>query len=92
MANVTYEKELTAQQEITTRLPGRGFSMDTATLTELPRETAEHHGEYEKTHPKHNWWDWYAPYMNARQQGSTPQDAAIAADLCMERLLTGVSA
>ena len=41
MANVTYEKELTAQQEITTRLPGRGFSMDTATLTELLRETAE---------------------------------------------------
>ena len=42
--------------------------MDVATLAELLRETAEHHGHYEKTHPEHNWWDWYAPYIHARQQ------------------------
>ena len=35
--------------------------MDVATLAELLRETSEHHDPYEKTHPKHNWWDWYAP-------------------------------
>jgi hypothetical protein len=35
--------------------------MDVATLAELLRETAQHHDHYEKTHPKHNWWDWYAP-------------------------------
>ena len=34
--------------------------MDIATLAELLRETAEHHDHYEKTHAKHNWWDWYA--------------------------------
>ena len=45
--------------------------MDVATLAELLRETAEHHDHYEKTHPKHNWWDWYAPYLSARQNGST---------------------
>ena len=31
--------------------------MDVATLAELLRETAQHHDHYEKTHPKHNWWD-----------------------------------
>jgi catechol 2,3-dioxygenase-like lactoylglutathione lyase family enzyme len=74
-------------QEITTRLPGRGLSMDVATLTELLRETAEHHGEFEKTHPKHNWWDWYAAYINAREQGTTAEDAAAVAGLDMEKLL-----
>ena len=60
--------------------------MDVATLAELLHETAEHHGHYEKTHPEHNWWDWYAPYIHARQQGSSPTDAATAADLYMEKL------
>ena len=60
--------------------------MDIPTLAELLRETSEHHGDYENTHPKHNWWDWYAPYLHARQHGSTPEDAATAADLYMEKL------
>ena len=30
--------------------------------SQLLRETAQNHDHYEKTHPKHNWWDWYAPY------------------------------
>src|SRR5437016_384321 len=35
-------------QEIKTRLPGRGLSnSDVASLTELLRETEEHHGKYE---------------------------------------------
>src|SRR5262245_3831028 len=48
-------------QEITTRLPGREWEqkrtqpMDVATLGELLHETEQHHGEYEKTHAKHNW-------------------------------------
>jgi hypothetical protein len=33
-----------------------------AELADLLRETAEHHDPYEKTHVKHNWWDWYAAY------------------------------
>ena len=60
--------------------------MDIATLAELLHEAEQHHGPYEKTHPKHNWWDWYAPYINARQHGSTPEEAATAAGLYMENL------
>ncbi len=53
--------------------------MNVATLAALLRETAEHHGQYEKTHAEHHWWDWYAPYLNARQNGSCPEEAAAAA-------------
>ena len=63
-------------QEITTRFPGRGLSLDVATLTELLRETEEHHGEYEAKAAKHHWSTWYAAYIVARQQGKTPEQAA----------------
>jgi len=74
-------------QEITTRLPGREWKSaqtDVATLAELLHETAEHHDHFEKTHGKHNWWEWYAPYLSARQKGSNAEDAAAAADHYME--------
>jgi catechol 2,3-dioxygenase-like lactoylglutathione lyase family enzyme len=71
-------------QEITTRLPRREWkssqAMDVATLAELLHETEQHHGQYEKTHGKHNWWDWYAPYLHARLNGSSPEEATAAAD------------
>jgi catechol 2,3-dioxygenase-like lactoylglutathione lyase family enzyme len=79
-------------QEITTRLPGRewkltrGRTIDVATLAELLRETEEHHGHYEKTHAEHHWWDWYAPYLSARQNGSSPEEAAAAADRYMKEV------
>ena len=60
--------------------------MDIPTLAALLRETAEHHDHYEKTHAQHNWWDWYAPYLSARQQGSNPEEAATAADCYMEKV------
>ena len=60
--------------------------MDIATLAELLHETAQHHDHYEKTHPKHDWWDWYAPYIEARQRGSTTEEATTAAGLYMEKL------
>jgi catechol 2,3-dioxygenase-like lactoylglutathione lyase family enzyme len=63
-------------QEVKTRLPGRGFSLDVASLTELLRETEEHHGKYEPTAPKHHWSEWYAAYMVARVRGRTPEEAA----------------
>ena len=63
-------------QEVKTRLPGRGLSMDVATLTELLREAEKHHGEYEPTAPKHHWSGWYAAYIVAREQGRTPEEAA----------------
>ena len=80
-------------QEVKTRLPGREWeemrarAMDVATLAELLHETEEHHGPYEKTHAKHHWWDWYAPYLSARQNGSSPEEAAAAADRYMEEIL-----
>jgi catechol 2,3-dioxygenase-like lactoylglutathione lyase family enzyme len=80
-------------QEITTRLPGREWestrarATDAATLAELLRETAEHHDHYEKTHAEHHWWDWYASYLSARQNGSSPEKAAAAADRYMEEVL-----
>ena len=49
--------------------------MDVAALAELLRETEEHHGRYEPTSPKHQWSDWYAAYMVARQAGRTPDEA-----------------
>lgn len=77
-------------QEIKTRLPGRVWeprAADVATLAELLRETSEHHDRFEKTHAEHHWWDWYAPYLSARQQGSSPEEAAAAADRRMEESL-----
>jgi catechol 2,3-dioxygenase-like lactoylglutathione lyase family enzyme len=78
-------------QEITTRLPGREWekrarAMDVATLAELLHETSEHHDHYEKTHAEHHWWDWYAPYLSARENGSSPEEAAAAADRYMEEV------
>ena len=76
-------------QEITTRLPNREWSRDAdvATLAELLHETEQHHGDYEKTHAKHNWWDWYAPYLSARQNGSSPAEAAAGAKRYMDEVL-----
>jgi hypothetical protein len=79
-------------QEIPTRLPGREWkenaapAMDVAALAELLHETEQHHGQYEKTHAAHHWWDWYAPYASARQNGSTPEEAAAAADRYMDEV------
>ena len=63
-------------QEIKTRLPGRGLSLDVAALTELLQETEQHHGEYEPIAPKHHWSEWYAAYIVARERGRTPEEAA----------------
>jgi hypothetical protein len=57
--------------------------MDVAALAELLHETAEHHDPYEKSAPPHHWWDWYAAYMTAREQGSTPEEASSAAGAYM---------
>ena len=75
-------------QEITTRLPGRGFSnLDVAKLTELLRETENRHGEYEPSAPKHHWSGWYAAYVVARERGRTPDEAAKDATLHIEGAL-----
>jgi hypothetical protein len=53
--------------------------VDVAALAQLLHETAIHHGEFEAVAPPHDWWDWYAAYMNARQSGSTHEESAAAA-------------
>ena len=57
--------------------------MDVAALADLLHETSEHHGVFEAAAPRHDWWDWYAAYMVARQDGATPEDAAATADRYM---------
>ncbi len=61
--------------------------MDIASLADLLRETSEHHDPYEKSHAPHNWWDWYAAYLNAREQGRRPAEAATAAGRYMQDVL-----
>ena len=61
--------------------------MDIATLAGLLHETAEHHDPYEKSAQPHDWWDWYAAYMSARQSGSTQEEASISAGRYMEEVL-----
>jgi hypothetical protein len=49
---------------------------DIARLAALLHETADRHGSFEVVAPPHDWWDWYAAYLQARQGGSTPDEAA----------------
>ena len=70
-------------QEITERLPGRVEPTDVATLAPLLHETSEHHDRFEKAAPAHDWWDWYAAYLSAREHGSRPDEADAAADRYM---------
>ena len=59
---------------------------DIASLAELLHETAEHHDRFEKAAPPHDWWDWYAGYLYARQHGRTPDEASADADEYMAGL------
>ncbi|MFF5076562.1 bleomycin resistance protein [Actinoplanes sp. NPDC000266] len=56
---------------------------DVAALADLLHETAEHHGAFEAVAPPHDWWDWYAAYLNARQNGSTSDEAVAAGNKYM---------
>jgi catechol 2,3-dioxygenase-like lactoylglutathione lyase family enzyme len=66
-------------QEITERLPGRVEVRDSDALAQLLLETSLRHGTFEAVAPPHDWWDWYAAYMDAREHGSTPDEASAAA-------------
>jgi hypothetical protein len=57
--------------------------MDVAGLAQLLHETSERHGSFESVAPPHDWWDWYAAYIDARQGGSPPDDASAAANRYM---------
>jgi hypothetical protein len=50
-----------------------------AELAELLHETSLRHGSFEAVAPPHDWWDWYAAYLDARLHGNDPDPAAAAA-------------
>jgi hypothetical protein len=57
--------------------------MDVAALADLLHETSERHGAFEAAAPPHDWWDWYAAYMVARQGDAEPDDASASANRYM---------
>jgi len=72
--------------EITKRLPGRTWEADptdVAARAALLKDTAIHHGSFEAVAPPHDWWDWYAAYMLARQAGNGEDEAAATANRYM---------
>ena len=60
--------------------------MDVQALADLLHETSERHGAFEAVTPPHDWWDWYAAYMVARQDGSTEEEAETSAGRYMEEV------
>ena len=56
-----------------------------ATLTVLLREAEGHHGAYQAKAPKHQWVCWYAAYIDAREHGHPPAEAADIAALHVQR-------
>jgi catechol 2,3-dioxygenase-like lactoylglutathione lyase family enzyme len=73
-------------QEVTDRAPGRVEPIDNEALAALLLETAEHHGAYEAIAPPHDWWDWYAAYLDVRQRGGSSENASAAADRYMAQV------
>jgi catechol 2,3-dioxygenase-like lactoylglutathione lyase family enzyme len=74
-------------QEVSARLPGREWEAppaDAAALATLLHEAEENHGKYEPSAPKHHWWDWYAAFVVARQQGHSPEAAYREASAALE--------
>jgi hypothetical protein len=59
---------------------------DVATLAGLLRETAANHHFVEQAAAAHDWSDWYAPYLSAREHGSTSEQATAAADAYMKEV------
>jgi hypothetical protein len=57
--------------------------VDVAARAALLKDTATHHGSFEAVAPPHDWWDWYAAYMLARQAGNGEDEAAATANRYM---------
>jgi hypothetical protein len=65
---------------------GQADPGEVARLAELLHETADHHDAFEQATTPHDWWDWYAPYLDARLRGSTSEQATSAADAYMAEM------
>ena len=57
--------------------------MDVADRAQLLLETALRHGAFEAVAPPHDWWDWYAAYIDAREAGAGQDESSAAADRYM---------
>lgn len=57
--------------------------MTVTELSQLLLETSLRHEAFESAAPPHDWWDWYAAYMDAREDGNEPDEASAAADRYM---------
>ena len=66
-------------EEITEQLPGRIEMLHSGALAQLLFETAKRRGAFAGLDTPHDWWDWYAAYMDARERGSIQEEAATAA-------------
>src|SRR3978361_2394349 len=53
--------------------------MEVEDRSRLLLETSLRHGSFEAVAPPHDWWDWYAAYMDAREGGTTADEAAAPA-------------
>jgi hypothetical protein len=73
-------------QEVTERLPGRAEVHDSGALARLLFEAAKRHGAFATVAAPHDWWDWYGAFLDAREQGRTPEEAAKAAGRYMARV------
>ena len=73
-------------QEVKRRAPGRGLAKDVATSADLLREAGDQHHLYEQSAPEHHWSHWYAAYVNARQEGSTSEEAFKIAGVYTEEI------
>ena len=58
--------------------------MEIEALADLLHETSIRDGAFEAVTPPHDWWDWYAAYMVARESGSGEEEAVAAAGRYME--------
>lgn len=55
------------------------MTVDVPGLADLLHETSEKHAAFEAVAPPHDWWDWYAAYMDARERGSTSEQSVVVA-------------
>jgi len=63
-------------QEITDRLPDSDQVRHSGALPHLLYEAAVRRGEFEAVAAPHDWWDWYAAYMEACEEGISQEKAA----------------
>jgi hypothetical protein len=73
-----------ASHDETPAMSERSADIDVAALAALLHETAEHHDAFEQAAPAHDWWDWYAPYLRARLDARSSDEATEAADGYMQ--------